>query len=323
MSKHRSLYNQIDHAIREAQSRGESKRSYMREHGSTNEKLFSDGYTGDIKDTAGALCRYIKATNPDIKFIRDIRKEDLQEFLKEKSLTANAETCAKYKSHLIKLERVCRSRYGRCIDWNTSKLIVPINTDLPCSIRDYVATQADYGKLKTAMQTGRSETWKSVVLSRYIGCRVNETANIRIGRYNPDGGRWGYGTVTLQGKEDGTKGGRWRTIDIISAEARKELSEAFEGRSGGQYVIQQRNGQPVKTGSITRAWERACVRQKIDLPKYNKNHSFRKMFAQQCYDLARSVGDTKTQALDYAASNQLGHGTGRKDSANTYVHNQW
>lgn len=321
-NKHRSLENQMLHALGSAKSQGESKRSYRAEHGGTGEKIFSLNYETDLRETIKSVSTFLKE-NTDIKFLKDISREDLQSFLKEKSLTCNYNTCNKLKSHLVKIEQVCKSRYGRCIDWRADKMTVPVNVDLPTNVKDYVATKTDYYKLKDAMATGRSETWKSVVLSRYAGCRVAETANIKIGRYNPTGGRWGYGTMTLQGKADGTKGGRWRTFDITSSEARKELSECFEGRSGGAYVIQQRNGQPVQPSSITRAWERACQRQKIDLPKYNKNHAFRKLFAQECYDLARSTGDTKKQALDYAASNQLGHGTGRKDSAKTYVHNQW
>lgn len=255
--------------------------------------------------------------------MKDIQKSDLQNYLREKSLTCNYETCSKIKSHLVKVEKICQSRYGKCIDWQSNKTTVPVNPDRPVNVKDYVATTTDYAKIKTAMQTGRSEAWKSVVLSRYAGCRVRETAYIKIGRYTPDGGRWGYGTVTLQGKEDGAKGGRWRTYDIISKEAQRELSEVFSGRSGGEYVIQQKSGEPLDPKSITRAMERACKKTDVDLPKYNKNHAFRKLFAQECYDLIRSTGATKKDSLNYAASNQLGHGIGRGDSATTYVHNQW
>ena len=325
MSKCRSLENQMLHALASAKSQGESKRSYRSETGSTGAKIFSMSYETDLRDTIGNICRYLKGDTDEkkIRYIKDIKKEDLQNYLQEKSLTCNYETCSKIKSHIIKVEQICRSRYGRCIDWQSDKLTVPVNVDRPVNIKDYVATQMDYNKLKSAMQTGRSETWKSVVLSRYAGCRVRETAYIKVGRYTPEGGRWGFGTVTLQGKADGTKGGRWRTYDIISKDAQKELSEVFSGRSGGEYVIQQKNGEPVDPRSITRAMERACKRSGVDLPKYNKNHAFRKLFAQESYNLIRSTGASKKESLNYAASNQLGHGEGRGDSANTYVHNQW
>lgn len=322
MSKHRSLENQMLHALANAKSQGESKRSYRSETGSTGAKVFSMAYETDLRDTIKNVCQYLKDST-EIRYVKDIQKSDLQNYLREKSLTCNYETCSKIKSHLVKVEKICQSRYGKCIDWQSNKTTVPVNPDRPVNVKDYVATTADYAKIKTAMQTGRSEAWKSVVLSRYAGCRVRETAYIKIGRYTPDGGRWGYGTVTLQGKEDGAKGGRWRTYDIISKEAQRELSEVFSGRSGGEYVIQQKSGEPLDPKSITRAMERVCKKTDVDLPKYNKNHAFRKLFAQECYDLIRSTGATKRDSLNYAASNQLGHGIGRGDSATTYVHNQW
>lgn len=323
MSKCRSLENQMLHALASAKSQGESKRSYRSETGSTGAKIFSMSYETDLRDTIGNICRYLKDDDEKkIRYIKDIKKEDLQSYLQEKSLTCNYETCNKIKSHIIKIEQICRSRYGKCIDWQSDRLTVPVNVDRPVNIKDYVATQMDYNKLKSVMQTGRSETWKSVVLSRYAGCRVRETAYIKVGRYTPEGGRWGFGTVTLQGKSDGTKGGRWRTYDIISRDAQRELSEVFSGRSGGEYVIQQKDGSPVDPRSITRAMERACKKSGVDLPKYNKNHSFRKLFAQENYDASRATGMTKKEALDYA-NHQLGHGDNRKDLSDRYVQNQW
>lgn len=323
MSKCRSLENQMLHALASAKSQGESKRSYRSETGSTGAKIFSMSYETDLRDTIGNICRYLKDDDEKkIRYIKDIKKEDLQSYLQEKSLTCNYETCNKIKSHIIKIEQICRSRYGKCIDWQSDRLTVPVNVDRPVNIKDYVATQMDYNKLKSVMQTGRSETWKSVVLSRYAGCRVRETAYIKVGRYTPEGGHWGFGTVTLQGKSDGTKGGRWRTYDIISRDAQRELSEVFSGRSGGEYVIQQKDGSPVDPRSITRAMERACKKSGVDLPKYNKNHSFRKLFAQENYDAARATGMTKKEALDYA-NHQLGHGDNRKDLSDRYVQNQW
>lgn len=321
MSKHRSLENQMLHALANAKSQGESKRSYRSETGSTGAKVFSMAYETDLRDTIKNVCQYLKDST-EIRYVKDIQKSDLQNYLREKSLTCNYETCSKIKSHLVKVEKICQSRYGKCIDWQSDRLTVPVNVDRPVNIKDYVATQMDYNKLKSVMQTGRSETWKSVVLSRYAGCRVRETAYIKVGRYTPEGGRWGFGTVTLQGKSDGTKGGRWRTYDIISRDAQRELSEVFSGRSGGEYVIQQKDGSPVDPRSITRAMERACKKSGVDLPKYNKNHSFRKLYAQENYDAARSTGMTKGESLDYA-NHQLGHGDNRKDLSDRYVQNQW
>ena len=42
MSKHRSLENQMLHALSSAKSQGESKRSYRADHGDTGAKVFSN-----------------------------------------------------------------------------------------------------------------------------------------------------------------------------------------------------------------------------------------------------------------------------------------
>lgn len=126
MSKCRSLENQMLHALASAKSQGESKRSYRSETGSTGAKIFSMSYETDLRDTIGNICRYLKDDDEKkIRYIKDIKKEDLQSYLQEKSLTCNYETCNKIKSHIIKIEQICRSRYGKCIDWQSDRLTVP------------------------------------------------------------------------------------------------------------------------------------------------------------------------------------------------------
>lgn len=231
--------------------------------------------------TTTSSCRWLKDYSSEsrsylreecgVKWVKDIRLEHVQGFVDSKAVTCNAHTLNKIKSQIGKLERICKTRYGR-MDWGSDRLAVPARLDAPpVDIKTKVATIVDYATLKAYMQgTGRSEAWKSVVLSRYAGLRVNETAEVKIGRINPIGGKWGCGTMTLQGADDGTKGGRWRVIDILTPEAREALLEACAGRSGGEYVIQQKNGDRLATDSVTRALGRACKATGVDLPKYNR-----------------------------------------------------
>lgn len=323
MSKRRSLENQMKHAFDSASAVGESKRSYKTEHnGNTGSKIFGVTYNNDLYKLIPQLCSYLRE-ECNVKWVKDIRLENVQGFLDSKAVTCNANTLNKIKSQICKLERICKTRYGR-MDWGSDRLAVPARLDAPpVDIKTKVATVADYATLKAYMQgTARSEAWKSVVLSRYAGLRVNETAEVRIGRINPIGGKWGCGTMTLKGAEDGTKGGRWRVIDILTPEAREALLEACAGRSGGEYVIQQKNGDRLATDSVTRALGRACKATGVDLPKYNRHHSFRKLYAQENYDAARASGMDKKTALDYV-NHQLGHGDNRRDLSDRYVQNQW
>ena len=207
MGKCRSLENQMKHACSDAMSLGEQKRRYARaNNGETNEKVFGLKYAQDLYKTMGQLCDYLKTNCPEVRWVKDIRQEHLQGFLQEKSNSCNINTLGKIKSHIGKLEKNCKAEYGR-MDWKADKLALPAIIDRPADLKTYVATKTDYLKTKADMQdNGRSEAWKAVVLSRYAGLRVNETAEVKIGRFTPTGGKWGCGTVTLQGKTDGTKG---------------------------------------------------------------------------------------------------------------------
>ena len=187
MSKHRSLENQMLHALANAKSQGESKRSYRSETGSTGAKVFSMAYETDLRDTIKNVCQYLKDST-EIRYVKDIQKSDLQNYLREKSLTCNYETCSKIKSHLVKVEKICQSRYGKCIDWQSNKTTVPVNPDRPVNVKDYVATTTDYAKIKTAMQTGRSEAWKSVAMQAVEYARQHTSKSDVIPRMGDAGG---------------------------------------------------------------------------------------------------------------------------------------
>lgn len=325
MGKYRSITQQLIHALSESAAIGESKRGYKGQHdGSTDYKVFSIAYMNDLRTTAQDLGAYIRAADPACRRVRDIYPKVLQEFLQDKADAGlSRESLSKLQSHICKLERCTSHAYG-CTAWHTDQLRLPlVQTD---KIRDHVASDKDVMRLIEVMRQPRcGEAWKSVVLSRYAGLRVSETAMARVGRINERGGRWGCGTITLQGKEDGCKGGRWRTVDILTPEAADWLKTAVEGRRGGEFIIQSQNGSPVKADSLRRALQRAVARDPEVSARWKANnghHAFRNAFAQQSYDAARSSGCGKKEAADYA-NQQLGHGSDRTDLTRAYVSNLW
>lgn len=330
MSKFRSITQQLIHALCESAAIGESKRGYKGQHdGSTDYKVFSIAYMNDLRTTAQDLGAYIRATDPTCRRVRDIYPAVLQKFLQDKATAGlSRESLSKLQSHICKLERCTSHTYG-CTAWHTEQLRLPsVQPDKqPSKIRDYVASDKDVIRLIEAMRQPRcGESWKAVVLSRYAGLRVSEAAMVRAGRINERGGRWGCGTITLQGKEDGCKGGRWRTVDILTPEAADWLRKAVEGRRAGEFIIQQvQNDSPVKADSLRRALKRAVARDPEVVAHWKSNngyHAFRKAFAQQSYDVARRSGCDKKDAADYA-NKQLGHGRDRTELTAAYIHNQW
>lgn len=327
MGKSRSISQQLIHAISVCGAIGQSKRSYKGQHGDTGYKIFSIGYRDDLKKTARDLGDYIRENHPDIRMSRNISADVLQGYLQHKAENGCTATyLSKLQSHLVKMDKCCSHAFGST-DWHTDRLQLPAVKDGATEkIRDKVATDTEYQKLLTIMQQpNRGEAWKAVILAREAGLRVQEAAEVKVGRLTQTGGRWGCGTITLQGKIDGTKGGRWRTVDILSKESAKALKTVFEGLKAGEHAIKQKNGLPVKSDSLNRALQRAVASDpKIaaDWKKNNGMHVFRKAFAQECYDAARNTGCSKKEASDYA-NQQLGHGYDRTDLTAAYIQNQW
>lgn len=310
------------HAIDSAVAYGESKRSYMHGHaGDTGYKIYSYNYRQDLDTLARSLGAYIKAAYPGCKMVRDIRPEMLQGYLDDKAYTSGA-TVQKVVSHLHKLDAVCQHRYGGD-GWHSDQMTAP-ETVQDDKQRDHVATDAEYKALYADMRAHKSEAWKALPLSRYAGLRVSECAAVKVGRLDPTGGRYGCGTLTLQGKEDGTKGGRWRTVDIMSLEGRKALQEAFDGHKDGDYAIRQKNGQRLQSDSINTQLKRSVIRCGLDVQAWRQCgcHALRKAFAQECYDAVRSAGGSKKEAIAYA-NKQLGHGRQRRDETKAYISNLW
>lgn len=168
----------------------------------------------------------------------------------------------------------------------------------------------------------KTETYKSLVLSRVAGLRIRETCLVHRECVHLDGGRYGYGYITLRsGAIDGAKHGRPRSIDILSASDRDALREICKGVRPGQTIMRKSDGEPYRVDSVQRAITRACG--KLGIREdwlQNKNHAVRKGFAQRAYDTVRretaeqgcSEQDSRRMAEDYV-SDQLGHGVDRAD----------
>lgn len=316
-----SIQSQLLHAFSECVAIGQSKRSYVHAHGSADYKTFSVRYSKDVRATAIELADYCKEHG--IRWVRDIDPGTLQDFLRHKSESCKPEVVDKYISHVKKIEQMCRHTYGR-IDWHTDRLVNPLQAAKTAT--KYTATDKDYDALLGYMRRpgATSEAWKSLVLSRHAGLRISETANVRVGRVDPRGGVYGYGTITLQGAQDGAKGGRWRVVSILSPEALKSLLEAFNGLREGDFAIHSTKGGPMQAGSLNKALKRAIKGTGLDYEAWRDSghHAFRRAFAQECWDVVRQSGGTKAEARAFV-NQQLGHGKQRRDDDIRYVGNRW
>lgn len=314
-----NIRNQLLQSVVAAQSYGESKHSATggRSGQETGWKIYSSNYADDLRKLAKSFGTFLQTRFPDCKKVRDIQPQMITAYIADRSYKDT--TMEKVASHMRKLEEVCDHRFGQC-DWSLQSVSMPVKGTTP--VRTLTATQVDYDRLLAAMQTGRSEAWRSLPLSRYAGCRVNEAAHLRLHALRTSGGRHGYGQVVLS-RDDGTKGGRPRTVELPTAEARDALIRACAGVKPGEYIITSK-GEPLKADSLTKSLKRGLERAGMDIEAWRQNghHAFRKQFSQECYDLRRIAGSSKEEALAYV-NEQLGHGRDRTDDNDTYVHNQW
>ena len=323
-----NLRFQMTGAIGEATVRGQSKRSYARDHnGSTDDRVFSTKHNKGLYDTARALGTFLMEQYPDVRLIRQVRPEMIQAYLNhlaEKGDTA--QTISTKVSCIRKINRIVTHKYGRTA-WDPDKLVVPAGA-VSTPVRDKVMDDKTYGDLLSVMERSRGGAYKSIILAHDGGLRVGETVMVRSGQIKPRGGRWGYGYIILEGKADGTKGGRWRTVDITSEDAKYSLLALQRGVPEGQPLVQKRGGGAYQEDSINKAIDRAL--EKIGIAgdwKYNKDHALRKNFAQRCYDLCRVEGESREEAKSYVLGHQLGHGDNRgvkdPETARSYIGNMW
>lgn len=323
-----SIRNQLQQSVSAACHPGGSKRS-ERSNSDNDWRIYSCGgadpsktYAGYLKNLAGELGNWIKSNYPDCKFAYQISPSMLQGFLQDKSdRGVAASSIKKDVSGLRKLEKCVGHQFKNArIDWKTDTIHVPVGCPEEKQ-RDRVMDDRTYRDVLDAMSK-KTETYKTLILSRVAGLRVRETCLVHRECVHLEGGRYGYGYISLRsGAIDGAKHGRPRVIDILSASDRDALREICRGVSPGQTIMRKADGQPYKIDSVQRAITRACV--KLGIREdwlQNKNHAVRKGFAQRAYDTVRretaeqgySEQDSRRMAEDYV-SDQLGHGVDRAD----------
>ena len=316
-----NLGYQITSAVTACTAEGQSKRAYRNAHnGQTDYKVFGLTYKNDLCQTGKEMARFIHERFPDVKMVRDIRPYMVQEYLDYKAETAGSRaTVEKVYSHVRKIDAVICHKYKA---GGFSRLLHMPEMEQTYKVRNRVASEEEYRRLKDSLSGSASGAVRSVVLSHAVGLRIEETAGVKMERFSPVGGRWGYGTFAVL-KGDGSKGNRERVIDIPDAERLEEIREIVQGLQPGQLIVSKSDGSAYDKKSLTRTISRHMDKLGFGVEwKQNKNHAIRKEFAQNCYDVCRRSGMSKQEALAYV-NVQLGHSGNRSDLSETYVAMQW
>ena len=117
----KNLKHQFIHAIEDNFKEGMDKHS-MKANGQRNDgKIFSYSDRKNLIDVACNFSNYMKENYKDIKMVKDIKVEHIQNFLNQKSNECSNATLKQYESKFNKLEKIINNTYKANADFKGFK----------------------------------------------------------------------------------------------------------------------------------------------------------------------------------------------------------
>ena len=271
-----------------------------------NTAIYSHADYTALKKTVNQFCDWVKANEPTVKNLTDIKKEHYQKFLLDVSQGKKTATITTYLSRLEKLDRMADKDIGG-YKRQTVGIIKPMASNPKTVARNKAMSEEDFNKIKElAYKPRRSENiQKALEIARRTGCRVSEIAKLQARDYNAQ-----KGTLNIVD----SKGGRSRTIKIKEAD-----KPYFEGLKASCVSENERfvkiQHESINTG-VRRLLKEAGLTEYIE--QKTSIHAIRKLVAQELYDEQKALGKAGIEAFN-PVSEYLGHGEGRYDLFNAYI----
>ena len=312
----RNLKYQFKYAIEQSCKFGADKHSMKRnsvENGNRGATTFSYADRKNLIDVSSNFSNWMKDNHPEIKQLKDVNSNHVQNFLNHKAQTCTSATVGQYKAKFSKLEKLVNNTYSKA-NVNYSNTVTPAASNNTQKLRSKTMSSNDYNKLKNYMSNNcRSSNGVTALKIGYTtGLRVSEISKLqqRDIKINSDG------TATVR-VIDG-KGGRDRDVHITNKDSVQTLAQIRDSVQNPTDRIV-----PIQPGSINKNINRAM--DKCNMQEYKLHdtcvHSLRKAFAQQEYDRYKEEGMEPKQAWD-CVSEQLGHGKNRDDLYKAYIENK-
>lgn len=320
----RSIAKQLEHAVHECFTPGDSKRAdKFNTKIKTDWKIYSLSSRRDMLDLAKDFGKYMKENEPDLNKACLIYPQEVQDYLNKKASTCVDKTLDKIISRLIKLENCCKHVYPKSnFVWSVDYTMKPESTKNADYVKDTPVPFEVSRAAIEALSHKKSEVFNAVRLATYCGMRSEETTCMKVENIHFTGGEFGYGWVEIV-KGGGSKGDRPRIIPIINTETQRELQKAVEGKQPDQYVAPSIKGGKMTPDNVQKKLREWMDAQYGNKYKGNRCHGMRKTWAQMYYDIVRSAGCTKTEAVS-KTNDVLGHGRDRGPSGiKTYVARMW
>lgn len=287
----RNLNQQLQHAISETFREGGKKHEYRIAHNGTDNLTFGVQTNENIRAVAKQFSKYMKENHPEVRMVRDISSEMVDEFLRCKAKNWSIKTCEERLSDMRVIFGKCNRVYGRMHSLDHLTPPIPGHGN----IRTVAMTIEDYYKLaKSFINRGTTSIAPTAMqLSHRIGCRINEAAHLRTGAIDLN-----KGVVHLT---EGTKGGKHRDVPIRE----KDRNFFISLKSIGEDVYVCHG---IQAESIDKAIRREMKRIGIS-NHYERttDHSIRKLYAKERMEEERKKGLSERQAWEIVQQ-ELGHG---------------
>ena len=301
--KYKNLKRQMYESIERSFKNGRDKHSDKRQ-GTTGDKTYSNATRDALVDTSAMFANWMGKNHPEVRYVKDIKTDHVQNFLNANSKNWNNTTVKAHMSRFNKLDRIFDRNIKDYSKQLVGALVAPVaKNETKC--RSIAMTRNDYNKILDKASQGRSSVKTALEIASRTGMRVSEIAKMKASDYDEKAG-------VLRIVE--SKGNRSRTIFI--KEEDKAYFKGLKDELGDGRVC------PVQHESLSQALNR-CMKSIDDLDQDYRSHltgfhSIRKMVAQELYDELREQGFSQTDAWN-DVSHHLGHGDGRDDLFKAYI----
>lgn len=295
IGKNKSIKNQIQIAVSNSFSENTDKHAYKQQE-DQEVKVFSYSEKFRLLDTAKMLNNYIKENFPDVKQIKDVNSNVIQDFLNTKAKTCTQNTVNTYSQSLNKIATICNKNYISCnLKWKDD-VVVPTALTQKSQLRG-ITNQiplSDLNKICDYAKKNYSVSGQIILAQRELGIRVNELTTIKV--------------ENVDLKNDilhlpNCKGGK--NLDREMTPGLKAILEKS---------IQQRN---ITSGRLFPITENAVntylrrTEEKLGIKGRYSIHNIRSEIAQKFYDNLRENGVNKDEAIKQT-SIWLNHGPDRE-----------
>ena len=290
----RNLYGQMTYAINKNFKEGVDKRAYKQANGKgMGSKIFSYGEKYRLKQLAKSFQIYAKENELNIKLVKDIRPENIQDFLekvKERGCTQN--TINSYANSLFKIQNTINVTYNLNLKWR-EEIAIPQVEKKSSSARgvDSVISRENYNKILNYARENESQSGLALQMQNWLGVRVEEIARIK------------KEFISLKDKTitfKNTKGGKVLIrnipedkIDFVKSVIEHNFHQdrlfSIEGKSINKYLNR--------------------VQDQLGLERHS-NHDIRRLIAQEKYDSFRESEMSIKEAAN-ETSKWLSHGDDR------------